>query len=69
MNLSSLPVTHRAVIPETYLDLMGHMNVMWYTHLFSEAVWGLFQRVGLTLEHFTANRTGSFALAQHFPLK
>ena len=66
MNLSSLPVTNRAVIPESYLDLMGHMNVMWYTHLFSEAAWGLFQLVGLTPEHFTAHRTGSFALAQHF---
>jgi acyl-CoA thioester hydrolase len=66
MNLSSLPVTHRAVIPETYLDEMGHMNVMWYTHLFSAAAWGLFQLVGLTREHFTAHRTGSFALEQHF---
>jgi len=36
MDLSSLPVLHRADIPETYLDEMGHMNVMWYTHLFSE---------------------------------
>jgi acyl-CoA thioester hydrolase len=66
MNLSSLPVTYRAVIPESYLDEMGHMNVMWYTHLFSEAACGLFQLVGLTREHFTINRTGSFALAQHF---
>jgi acyl-CoA thioester hydrolase len=66
MNLSSLPVTHRAVIPETYLDLMGHMNVMWYTNLFSEAAWELFQLVGLTREHFTAHRTGTFALEQHF---
>src|SRR5215831_3076433 len=66
MDLSSLPITHRAVIPESYLDLMGHMNVMWYTSLFSEAAWGLFQLVGLTREHFTAHRTGSFALEQHF---
>jgi acyl-CoA thioester hydrolase len=66
MNLLSLPVTHRAVIPDAYLDEMGHMNVMWYTHLFSEAARGLFQLVGLTREHFTAHRTGSFALAQHF---
>ena len=66
MNLSPLPVTYRAVIPETYLDEMGHMNVMWYTHLFSEAAWGLFQLVGMTREHFTTNRTGTFALAQHF---
>ncbi|HET6574628.1 MAG TPA: thioesterase family protein [Fimbriiglobus sp.] len=66
MDLTSLPVTHRAVIPESYLDEMGHMNVMWYTHLFSESAWGLFQMVGLSAAYFTANRAGSFALAQHF---
>jgi acyl-CoA thioester hydrolase len=66
MDLTPLPVTHRAVIPETYLDEMGHMNVMWYTHLFSEAAWGLFQMVGLTPVYFEAHRAGSFALAQHF---
>ena len=36
-DLASLPVLHRAVIPEEYRDRMGHMNVTWYTHLFSEA--------------------------------
>src|SRR6516225_844857 len=66
MNLSSLPVTYRAVIPESFIDGFGHVNVMWYTHLFTEGAGGLFQLVGLTREHFTANRTGSFALAQHF---
>src|SRR4029079_8423973 len=66
MDLTPLPITHRAVIPEAYLDEMGHMNVMWYTHLFSEAAWGLFQLVGLTREHFATHRTGSFALTQHF---
>ena len=66
MNLSSLPVTHRTVIPEDFIDEFGHMNVMWYTHLFTEAAGGLFQLVGLTREHFTANQTGSFALEQHF---
>ena len=66
MNLSSLPVTHRAVIPEAYLDEMGHMNVAWYTHLFGRAAWGLFQMVGLTREYFDANHAGSFALEQHF---
>ena len=66
MNLSSLPVTHQAVIPEDFIDEFGHVNVMWYTHLFTEAAGGLFQLVGLTREHFTTNGTGSFALAQHF---
>src|SRR5690349_14816469 len=65
MNLSSLPVTHQTVIPEDFIDEFGHMNVMWYTHLFTEAAGGLFQRVGMTREHFTTNQTGSFALEQH----
>jgi acyl-CoA thioester hydrolase len=64
--LRSLPITHRAEIPESYLDEMGHMNVMWYTHLFSVGAWGLFQAVGLTLEYFETNQAGSFALEQHF---
>jgi acyl-CoA thioester hydrolase len=66
MDLTPLPITHRTVIPEAYLDEMGHMNVMWYTHLFSEAAWGLFQMVGLNPAYFAAHRAGSFALAQHF---
>src|SRR5258708_184351 len=66
MDLNELPITYRAVIPEAYLDEMGHMNVMWYTHLFSQGAWGLFQMVGLNLEYFKANQTGSFALEQHF---
>ena len=66
MDLTALPITHRATIPEAYLDEMGHMNVMWYTHLFSQGAWGLFQVVGMTREYFAANNAGSFALAQHF---
>src|SRR5437764_10282937 len=66
MDLTALPITHRAVIPESYLDEMGHMNVMWYTHLFSMGAWGLFQQVGLTLDYFKANQAGSFALSQYF---
>ena len=66
MDLTALPITHRAVIPETYLDEMGHMNVMWYTHLFSQGAWGLFQMVGMTQDYFTTHHAGSFALSQHF---
>jgi acyl-CoA thioester hydrolase len=66
MEWASLPVTHRAAIPDAYLDVMGHMNVMWYTHLFSRAAWELFQMVGMTPAYFAAHRAGTFALAQHF---
>ena len=51
-DLTALPITHRAVIPDAYLDEMGHMNVMWYTHLFSMGAWGLFQMVGLNRAYF-----------------
>jgi acyl-CoA thioester hydrolase len=63
--LNDLPVTHAAVIPEDYLDMMGHMNVMWYTHLFSLAVGGLYERLGLTREYFEAKQAGSFLLEAH----
>jgi acyl-CoA thioesterase FadM len=66
MDLTALPITHRATIPEAYLDEMGHMNVMWYTHLFSQGACSFFQMVGLTREYFDTNHAGSFALAQHF---
>jgi acyl-CoA thioester hydrolase len=65
MTLKNLPITHQAVIPETYLDEMGHMNVMWYTHLFSRATEGLFELIGLTRAYFEGNQAGSFALEIH----
>jgi acyl-CoA thioester hydrolase len=66
MNLSPLPITHEATIPESYLDRMGHMNVMWYTHLFGRATGGLFQFVGMDEAYFRTQQAGSFALAQFF---
>jgi acyl-CoA thioester hydrolase len=65
MNLEALPICHQAVIPESYLDGMGHMNVMWYTHLFSRAIDKLFTSLGLDREYFKANHAGTFALEQH----
>jgi acyl-CoA thioester hydrolase len=64
--LATLAITHRTVIPEDYIDLMGHMNVMWYTHLFGNATFTTFQQVGLTREYFQANQRGTFALGQLF---
>ena len=64
MDLSSLPITHRAVISPDYLDEMGHMNVMWYTFLFGRGIGKLFQMIGLDRTYFAANHAGSFALKQ-----
>ncbi len=65
MDFDSLPVTASATIPEAYLDDMGHMNVLWYASLFSEAIGGFFQLVGLTRGYMEANQAGTFALEQH----
>jgi acyl-CoA thioester hydrolase len=69
MNLAPLPITHEATIPESYLDMMGHMNVMWYTHLFGRATCGLFDLVGMDRAYFEDRQFGSFALAQFFRYK
>jgi len=64
MDLSALPVMYRTVIPDSYIDAMGHMNVMWYTHLFGKATVELWHQVGLDRDYFQAQRGGTFALKQ-----
>lgn len=62
---ATLPVTHQATIPESYRDIMGHMNVMWYTHLFDTSVYGFFKRIGMDIEFMQNRNGGSFALESH----
>lgn len=65
MNLNELPITgHGEVLPD-WIDEMGHMNVMWYTHLFSRAVFGMFDLFGFTPEYMKLHTAGSFALEMH----
>ena len=64
-DLAAPPVHLQAGIPESYLDEMGHMNVMWYTHLFSRSSGVLFEKLGLDAAHFAANQAGTFALETH----
>jgi acyl-CoA thioester hydrolase len=64
-DLESLPVGYQMQIPESYLDEFKHMNVMWYTRLFSSGLDEVFTRVGLTMEYFEANYAGTFALEAH----
>lgn len=65
ITLNDLPITWRAEIPADYLDEMRHMNVMWYTHLFSQASWGLFKLIGFGHDTMAERNTGSFALEMH----
>ena len=62
---NALPDLETAVVPPDWIDFMGHMNVMWYTHLFGKGVLEFFKVVGLTHEYFSANHAGSFVLEQH----
>lgn len=64
-DVRQLPRTHQAQIPEDYLDLMGHMNVMWYTHLFAHAVGGLSKYLGMNRDYFVNNQAGTFVLKQY----
>lgn len=65
-DLEALPVTYRREIPENFRDEMGHMNVMWYTHLFSQSFEKFGNLFGLNEAYFRANLRGSFALESHF---
>lgn len=65
MELHALPLTYRATIKAEYLDHMGHMNVMWYTHLFDQATWAFFAQVGMDKAYFEEHSAGCAALEQH----
>ena len=63
-DIQALPMYHSEIITTEYLDIMGHMNVRWYISLFSRAVTGLFNEIGMTEEYFAPGKAGSFALRQ-----
>jgi acyl-CoA thioester hydrolase len=63
--ISRLPVTMRDVVRPEWIDVMGHMNVVWYTHVFSNAVGGLLQMLGTTREDYLSGRIGNAALEGH----
>ncbi len=65
VDLGDLPIMHQAAIDAGYLDEMGHMNVMWYTHLFDRATWRFFASLGMDLNYYKKSRAGAFALEQH----
>jgi len=64
-DLTSLPVTNHKVIPEKYIDIMGHMNVMWYIHIFDIGTRNFFDSFGFGQEYINRTGNGSFALESH----
>lgn len=65
LDLSSLPVTNRKIIPADFIDIMGHMNVMWYIHIFDHGTRNLFNRFGFGEEYIQRTGMGSFALESY----
>lgn len=65
MDFTQLPITYQKTIPKDYLDIMGHMNVMWYAHLFDKATLNLFSLIGMDEDYYTNSGFGVFALDQH----
>lgn len=63
--IQQLPCFHRAVIPEAYLDVMGHMNIRHYMGLFDEAAWGFFSAFGMTEQFIRSSTSAAFALEHH----
>lgn len=63
--VAELPNTYETTIPDSYLDEMGHMNVMWYTHLFGRGIRGILDTVGLDLNYIEQQQAGTFALEKH----
>lgn len=65
LDFSNLPVTNQKTIPPEYIDIMGHMNVMWYTHIFDYATYNLFADFGLGKGYVQQTGMGTFALESH----
>lgn len=60
-----LPCYHREIIPESYIDIMGHVNVRYYMALFDEGSWKFFESLGMSANYYRENHAGGFAL-RHF---
>ncbi|MDH5605617.1 MAG: thioesterase family protein [Anaerolineae bacterium] len=65
MKILNLPITNNKTIPIDYQDIMGHMNVMWYTHIFDVATFNFFNLFNFGADYHTHSGNGSFAIEQH----
>jgi acyl-CoA thioester hydrolase len=64
-HVAALPILFRGVVRDDWIDVMGHMNVAWYTHVFAHAMESLFAHIGMPLHGAGSRRDGAFALESH----
>lgn len=65
MDFRQLPLTFQARVETKHLDLMDHMNVMWYTHFFDRAIWGFYDLFGFGEDYHKTSGHGSFGLEMY----
>jgi acyl-CoA thioester hydrolase len=63
--LALQPPSLRMVVPDSWADSNGHMNMRWYVAIFDDAGDELHERVGLTPEFHRKNQTGTVDLEHH----
>jgi acyl-CoA thioester hydrolase len=61
----ALPPSLEAAVEPRFIDVMGHMNVSYYVHLFDRATWALFTALGIDEVYRGENQAGMFAVEQH----
>jgi acyl-CoA thioester hydrolase len=59
---AELILTYRGAVYPRHLDHMGHMNVQFYVAKFDEAVWHLFDRIGVTADYIREHGRGMAAV-------
>ncbi len=60
----ALPRTYEHQIPHEYIDLNGHMNVMYYTHIGNSGLYKFMRSLGLDYAELAKENRGTFALRQ-----
>ena len=67
--MQEMELTYRGTVYPWQCDHMGHMNVMWYTGKFDEALWSLLAYIGLTRTIMTQTDSGMAAVQQNITYK
>ncbi len=63
--IATLAPIYRLVVPQTFEDENGHMNVRHYLTVFDDAGYPLVEHLGLTPEYHRVHGTGGFDLEHH----
>ena len=63
--VQQLPQTHSVTVSDEWIDVMGHMNVAYYTSMFSTAMLNFRSSLGLDNETVQKQHIGAFAIETH----